>query len=52
MGHDLNEGHLAVETVIALSRALRRVGVCAYLPTLITAARMKFAAADSHPAGG
>lgn len=37
MGHDLNEGHLAVETVIALSRALSRVGVCAYLPTLITA---------------
>ena len=39
MGHDLNEGHLAVETVIALSQALSRVGVCAYLPTLITAGK-------------
>ena len=37
MGYDLNEGQLAVETVIALSRELSRVGVCAYLPTLITA---------------
>lgn len=37
MGHDLNEGQLTVETVMALSHALCRVGVCAYLPTLITA---------------
>lgn len=37
LGHDLNEGVLDPETVENLSKALCRVGVRAYLPTLITA---------------
>ncbi len=36
-GHDLNEGRLEPDAVEALSEALCRVGVSAYLPTLITA---------------
>ncbi len=36
-GHDLNEGVLEPDAVEALSEALCRVGVAAYLPTLITA---------------
>lgn len=36
-GFDLNEGDLTPEVVEALSQALARVGVAAYLPTLITA---------------
>ena len=37
-GHDLNDGHLKADKVEALSKSLCRVGVAAYLPTLITAA--------------
>jgi N-acetylglucosamine-6-phosphate deacetylase len=36
-GHDLNDGELCAGKVEALSEALCRVGVAAYLPTLITA---------------
>ena len=36
-GHDLNDGELTGDKVEALSEALCRVGVAAYLPTLITA---------------
>lgn len=36
-GHDLNDGELSASKVEALSEALCRVGVAAYLPTLITA---------------
>jgi N-acetylglucosamine-6-phosphate deacetylase len=36
-GHDLNDGELSAGKVEALSEALCRVGVAAYLPTLITA---------------
>ncbi|MDG1935131.1 MAG: amidohydrolase family protein [Paracoccaceae bacterium] len=36
-GHDLNDGELSAGQVEALSEALCRVGVAAYLPTLITA---------------
>ncbi len=36
-GHDLNEGILDAGTVEELSNALCRMGVRAYLPTLITA---------------
>jgi len=36
-GHDLNDGELSAGTVEALSEDLCRVGIAAYLPTLITA---------------
>ena len=36
-GHDLNDGDLYASKVEALSEALCRVGIAAYLPTLITA---------------
>lgn len=38
-GHDLNEGVLNAEVVENLSKALCRVGIRAYLPTLITASK-------------
>ncbi|MDD9744933.1 MAG: amidohydrolase family protein [Marinovum algicola] len=36
-GHDLNDGRLTPEAVEALCKALVKVGVAAFLPTLITA---------------
>jgi N-acetylglucosamine-6-phosphate deacetylase len=56
-GHDLNEGSLTVETVEALCEALAKVGVAAFLPTLITASEAELcqrlgalrAAAQSQP---
>ncbi|WP_342363453.1 N-acetylglucosamine-6-phosphate deacetylase [Terrarubrum flagellatum] len=44
-GHDLNDGALAPETVIALAAAMRRVGVTTFLPTLITASEERIVAA-------
>jgi N-acetylglucosamine-6-phosphate deacetylase len=36
-GHDLNSGHLTIETVLSLARSILATGVTTFLPTLITA---------------
>ncbi|MEU6849107.1 hypothetical protein ABZ901_04115 [Actinacidiphila alni] len=44
-GHDVNAASLTVDTVTALTRALHRHGVTTYVPTLVTAAHERTAAA-------
>lgn len=44
-GHDLNDGALQPETVIALAQSMRHVGVTTFLPTIITASEERIIAA-------